>query len=212
MKQQLLIQKSMMRSGGTILRLILGEIFNNSKCFKNYEYRWPIINTHGYENITSLNPYLITAWRDPRDVAVSLMRIAKHPYSDDLKLQEVSNNIMGMFNNIRKVENENDNKLILKYENFHNDFDFLFNILETTFNGVIDNELRNGIKHNFSKESVKKYQSQFKDFSEYNPNNHIHGDHVSTGLSKWKDIFTSSQVEVLNDKLSPAINYWNNII
>lgn len=211
MKPQPLIQKSMMRSGSTLLRLILGRTFNEYKCFKNYEYRWPVMNTHGYEDLTALNPHLITAWRDPRDVTVSLMRISKYSYSDDLKLQKVSNNIMAMFDNIRKVENEINNKLILKYENFHNDFDFLFNILETTFNGVIDTELRNDIKENFSKESVKNFQSQFKDFSGHDPNTHIHGDHVDTGLSIWENTFNPNQVNMLNDTLAPYINYWENL-
>lgn len=207
--KQVVIGKGAMRSGNTVLRLILGKTFNEYSCFEDYEYRWSVSNTHGYENITHLNPYLITTWRDPRDVLCSLVRIEKKEWTDERYVTGAVQSTLNMFNEIRKIEDENPNKLILKYENWHDDFDHLFNILEQTFKGTITNEIRSEIKSKFSKSSIKEYQSQFRNFTQYHPDTHIHGDHVNTGLSEWEDIIPFYLQENITNKFQPFINYWN---
>ena len=118
--------------------------------------------------------------------------------------------VIKTFHSIRKAEKQNPT-LVLKYENWHNDFDHLFNILEKTFDGKINDEIRNSIKKDFSKDSIKKIQSRYTDFSSFDRHTHIHGDHVSTGLSTWKDNFSPDQIKILNNKLKPYIDYWEKI-
>lgn len=219
----------MMRSGTTVLRLILNKLFNEYRCFKDFDYQYEIIegkaSCHQWEKLNK-DSYLITTWRDPRDVVISFMRLYednfKHgPFvhnqnepliSVESRIKFISREwIIPTYWDIAQCENENENKIVLKYENWHEDFDYLFNILEKSLNGKINNEIRDLIKNEYSKESIKSIQSKYKDFFSWEDETHIHGNHVGTGLSTWESVWTPSQIELANTELKHILNHWNNL-
>lgn len=207
------VQKSMVRSGGTVLRLILNRVFNDEKCFANHSYRYPVDRTHSYEKLRpGGNKVLITTWRDPKDVAVSLIRVGrKKTFSSNSDLVAACDDIMGSFNGIRLAEKENPEGLFLKYENWHCNFDYLFDRLEDTYDGKISKEIRDSIEKDFSKEAIRKKQSVFSNFSEYDKDTHIHGDHVHNGFRQWDKVFNEKQIKILDNKLESYIEYWEKL-
>lgn len=200
----------MMRSGTTVLRLILGKVFNDQKCFDNYKYRWEVNNTHGYENIVNDNNLLITTWRDPRDVVASIIRVRNIDPSDTDAIIKQCKRILTTFHSIRQAENENPT-LVLKYENWHEDFDYLFNALERTYNGKITEKVRNLVKEEYSKKSVIKKQESFSGFNQWDKETHIHGNHIHSGFKQWDTVFTKEQIEIINNELAPMIKYWEEL-
>ncbi len=200
----------MPRSGTTVLRLILNYLFNDQKCFNNYEYRWSVINTHGYEKINNKNNSVITTWRDPRDVLVSKIRVLGIKRSNHKAVMNQCQNILKNFNEIRKVEVEN-STLILKYENWHDNFDYLFEVLEKEYNGKISKKVRDSVKSEFSKKSIIKKQKEFKGFDQFNNDTHIHGNHVHSGFKQWDKVFDKEQIKKINNKLAPVIKYWEKL-
>lgn len=213
----------MMRSGTTVLRLILNKLFNEYRCFKDWDYRYDITpgkGAHTWEKISNKDSYLITTWRDPRDVVISFIRLYEDDFNNrneplisvESRIKFISRQwIIPTYWDIIQCENENENKIVLKYENWHEDFDYLFNILEKSFNGKINNEIRDLIKKEYSKESIKSIQSKYKDFHSWEDGTHIHGNHVGNGLSTWESVWTPSQVELANTELKHILNHWNNL-
>ena len=132
----------MHRSGSTFIWMVLEEI-----------YKKQIFKTHHYIP----NKKTIITYRDPRDIAASLFRMRK----DMGKRFTVKNNIVSFkeknWKEIRNLvrphiniflkykNNPNDNYLFLKYEDFFNNFDFIFNKLSLFLNKEIDKKTRDYI-------------------------------------------------------------------
>jgi hypothetical protein len=220
-KKDQVILKGLMRSGNTVLRLLLIDIFNQFKCFPGYTFRsGEILKGHSYEDLEN-DTFLITTWRDPRDIVSSMIRVEDHLYKDlGLYSMPIENyykvidvHIVDTFKGIDNVRKTSGNELLLKYENWYNNFDNLFDILEKTFNGIIDEDDRKFLKKQYSKNSVKRIQDKYTWFGQYDPITLIHGRHIgpNNGKSNWKVNIPNEYHENLNKKLKFYIDFWDKI-
>lgn len=210
-----IVLKGIMRSGNTLLRLLLNETFNEYKCFPDYTFlngEDRVLKSHTYENLTKLDPFLIIPWRDPRDVIASLMRVE---YKDKRNFEYIKGamktHITGFVPNIHKMRNQVTQELSIKYEKFHDDFDYLFDLLENTFNGEISKDTREILKEKYSKESNKKIQNKYKGFGSYDEKTLIHGDHINTGYSTWETAIPEEFHGYLNYELEEVIKFWQTL-
>ena len=111
---------------------------------------------------------------------------------------------------------QNKNILKLKYENFYNNYDFIFNNIETYFNIKIHLEDRQRIKKKYNVEVVFNFTKQFQEFSEGDKSTNFHGSHISNSkglLNSHKDLFNKEQIKLIErelDKYQIKFNYKQN--
>ena len=102
--------------------------------------------------------------------------------------------------------------LELKYENFHNDFDYLFNKLEIALKIKIPLETREYLKKEFSKQNTTEFQKSVgPNFDTFCHTSHVHGEHVWKGDNKWKEILTPEILNIINPILAPYIEKWESL-
>lgn len=147
-----IIVSSRTRSGTTLVVQILKEIFGN----KNVDV------THGYRIPYN---YIVIPYRDIRDIVCSYRRVFNPSKKDkEFSLWELLKYsfILKIFA-LRSIRWELINKKILwlKYENFVEDFDYLFDHLEDYFNIKITRKKREYFKDKYSKKNKKNINSNF---------------------------------------------------
>ena len=218
MKKEI-ISKGVMRSGTVLLRLILKDLFNNYKISPHYYYRevysesntpW----THSYEPTTD-NQVVITSWRDPRNVILSMIRVEKDPNHQVITPSTCFNqlvyNVYPAFCYIYRVSQEAKTSLDIPYEKWHKDFDFLFDTLESFLTLTIDTKIREEVKEKYSKQKIKQIQSKYSSFEQYDPSTHIHGNHIFNGKNDWKVVLNKETLNLINPLLKPYITKWESL-
>ena len=185
-----IIQFGPPRTGSTLVYNILKDIFPN----RSVETR------HYYRNKDKRFPTVVT-YRNPLDSIVSsILRYNKTPTEDVIK-QQISefkkNGIWTVFE-IR----ENKNVLLLKYEDFVNNFEHIYNKLEIFFNIKISNETRNLITKRYNIEAVEKITSYMKSYEEQDKKTLFHGKHINVNKGKpnfYKQFLNNEQILYLKN-------------
>lgn len=200
-----------------------------SKTTGKKEGGYPNPNLHSYEKLEK-NNILIIPWRDPRDSIISFIRTEwskippdpmfpwknKFPTLDYIKqsCEKKAKEQIEQFNIMIKMlkEHPKNNTLELKYENYHNDFDYLFNLLEKYFKIKIVVDIRDYLKAQFNKESTTQFQKKVGDsFNNFCNKSHVHGGHVYKGDNKWNEILTPEILDIINPILDPYIKKWESL-
>ncbi len=121
----------------------------------------------------------ISCIRDLRDVLASRARIYKIKYSDKTIHSIITQmKRIGLDDLIKFVEQKKP-ILVLKYELFWNNYDYIFDELERFLDITIDKNKREMIKNKRNVDAMKKIASNFKSFKQYDIHTNIHGDHIS---------------------------------
>lgn len=174
MSNNTIVQFGMSRTGSTLIYRVLKEIFPNvEKC-----------------HLPEVGPYLgtdakiVTTVRDPVDSFISHVRVVHYP--DSIPSIILSQSYAGYINQrlyehkqFNKILDENqDQILLLKYENFYNDFGYIFDKLENFFDIEIYEGKRVDIINKCGVEKAMEIQSTMTSFSEHDKETHIHGRHI----------------------------------
>lgn len=200
MDESNIIQFSAPRTGSTLLFQVLSDLFPSSAISKAHEWH------PDYKN-----KIVIGTFRDPRAVAISYWRVNKNIDSPKKKISKaeiskfskiINNQIESMQPYIQNTINH-EMMLFLKYELFYNDFDYLFQQLESFFNKTFESSLKERIKEQRSVLSNKNIASGFKNFRQYDKKSLIHGKHIyKNGESgSWKDFIKSENLEFFEKSL-----------
>lgn len=191
-----IIQFSPPRTGSTLIFNILRIIFHNKK----------ILKLHNMSTIKKkISIPIIVTVRNPLDSISSILRVNEEKSLNSTIITEYINyfvNDAGI-KDVLEIANK-DNVLILKYEEFQNDFEYIFEKLEKFFSIEIKIELRNEIIHEFNIDKVKEKQSNLKNFSQYDKISHIHGNHISeyNGKSYYEKLLDREYIDqIINDKI-----------
>ena len=165
-------QFGLIRSGSTLIYNILKKLFPDYTIDKTHTLNWKEF---------FFNHPIVCTYRDPLDIICSTIKIKS---SNKLVTRELIDEHIKLlqrngFADFIELEKTNKNKLILKYENFYNNFDYIFNEFEDFFNIQIANNVRSKIEEELSIQIVKNKISKFKTFKEYDTNTHWHGNHIS---------------------------------
>ena len=185
-----IIQFGPPRSGTTLIYNILKDVFPN----KSVETK------HYYRNKDKRFPTIVT-YRNPLDsITSSILRYKKKPTKDVIKQQisEFEKNGIWSVLEIR----DNKNVLMLKYEDFVNNFDYIYNKLEIFFNVNISNDKKNLIKKNYNITAVEKMTSYMKSYEEQDKKNLFHGDHININKGQpnfYKEFLNAEQISYLKN-------------
>ena len=84
--------------------------------------------------------------------------------------------------NVQHVKNNYKGKILsLDYNNFFNNYDYIFENFESFFEIQIPTEIKDCIVEKTNLFANEKTQSQFKDFNSYCEKSQIHGEHILSG-------------------------------
>ena len=188
-----IIQFGMIRSGSTLIYNILKDLFPDSKINKthNYSKNW---------KDTFFKVPIICTYRDPLDIICSSIKRNDQLASREIIDHHIEELKRYGFDDFIKLEENYKNKLNLKYENFYNNFNFIFGELEEFFNIKISSELRSEIESKLSIQKVKEKIKEFKTFNEFDKNSHWHGNHISDNdgrIKSYLNYFSEDDIKYL---------------
>jgi len=180
LKGTTIIQFGPPRSGTTLIYNILKDIFP-----KNF-----VETRHSYREKDRRFPTVVT-YRNPLDSIISHLLVSQKILEKELKsdqsrlivTEELLDKQVKTFEingiwDVIEIQN-NKNVLMLKYEDFVNDFDVIFNGIEKFFIQEIDIEKRNMIKNRYNIKSVETLTSKMKSYREIDKKTLFHGDHIN---------------------------------
>ena len=172
-----IIQFGMIRSGSTLIYNILKEIFPVYTINKTHNH------SRSWKEIFLKKIPMVCTYRDPLDIICSSIKRYEKLVTREVIDEQIKELKQFGFDDFIKLEKiprfVDKNRLNLKYENFYNNFDYIFKELEDFFNIQITSNLRSKIESKLSIQGVKEKISKFKTFDEYDMNNHWHGKHIS---------------------------------
>ena len=207
---QLIIQAGVPRSGSTLVTQALEKLFPKAT----------VLKIHGFRDVDTA----VVTYRDFRDVLVSLWRVQKEiplaeleqgkqmPKSDIEHFLPVVTKYVDDINRYKSL----DNVLFLKYEQFYNDYDFLFDAFEQYFNVKLNSNLKKKIKKHISLEVNTRRAAKFPNFHSkrrhkmFARNNfRIHGLHIySPKPGAWRDLIAPEHHELINNRLGKYLKQW----
>lgn len=143
-----------------------------------------VLKTHRIGEIQLLekeNAICIFTFRNPFDACVSNFRICTRSFIDHKKFaQELVHRHSNALLFTEKLEKEGRHMIRLKYENFSDHLEALFEVIEDQFNIAIDSRDKELMRKSYSKENIEACVKNLKDFSEYLPISGFHGQHVTS--------------------------------
>jgi hypothetical protein len=185
-----IIQFGPPRSGTTLVYNILKDIFPN----KSVETR------HYYRNKDRKFNTVVT-YRNPLDsIASSILRYKLNPSDDVLKEQVLEFEKNGI-STVLEVKN-NENVLMLKYEDFVNNYENIYNKLEIFFNTNISPHTRNLITSLYNIKATEKIISKMESYNEIDKETLFHGNHINLNKGKpnyYKKILSTEQIIYLKN-------------
>ena len=185
-----IIQFSPPRTGSTLVFNILREALPDRDIEK----------THNYKRKFSRYP-VIASYRHPLDaIASSIQRYGRTPSDEEIavQIQEFEAGGIRVILDIRHDKNV----LMMRYEDFYHDHDYIYDRLEKFFSIGISAEKRRAISGRYNIDAVNEMVSQFDNFESYHKETQLHGRHISAYKGEtnyYKDYFTSQQIAHLKD-------------
>ena len=174
------------RSGSTLVYNLLREIFPKKKIFKVHTLR-----------IMCYELNVVGTYRHPLDcIASSIIRYNKKPTEEEIQRQiKIFNQPLHNLLTSKKMSNV----LLLKYERFLNDFEYIFDNFEKFFEIKITEDQRKNLTDEYKIENVEKKLSG-GGFAEMDKKTQLHGNHISKykGASGYyNDFFSIEQIDFL---------------
>lgn len=186
-----IVQFSPIRTGSTLLFNILQELFPRHSIEKQHTYGW-------YFNHLKV----VASVRSPYDCIGSLLKAHNREITAENLLWATERFLKFGANEIITVADQK-NVLLLRYEDFLNNYGYIYDSFEEFFELSINLETREKINHKFSLESVKKIMNTKEGFSEWCEKSKIHGNHISPEngrVGSGKEIFSPEQVGFIESK------------
>ena len=194
------------RSGGTLIYNIIHEIFNGN------------IQEQSHDFFTT-DRKVIATYRDFRDCTVSWWRMVVGQFNNEdniktMSIRDIVNYAVRMRGRIYELDKmkahyPEEQILFLRYEDFFNNFDFIFHKIEKFLDIKITPELKETIVQKYNLSAQKKESEKFEDFRYYDQVRQIHGHHIMNGRPQtWMKLTDPKHYFLLNYILKDALNFW----
>ena len=213
-----ILQYALPRSGSTLILQVLIRIFEK----ENIQYSHDFVEAKGR--------HLIMTKRDFRDLVASHWRIwcAKFDDSGNIvnvpTIDETMGEVRTVKNRIKILERYKefyegyDKLLVLDYKDFFNNYEYLFNQLESFFGIRISPKKKEEIIKETNLDVKRKQQSEIplvhKDriFDNWLDQRDIHANHIHPTINPehgyWKKIFPPEFHKMINDSLEKELKEW----
>ena len=161
----------------------------------------------------------IVIFRDFRDSVISSWRVEQGEFDEsenkvEAKYRWLISSIIGIkrqvFENLNRFRGEwkKDYCLFLRYENFFDDYEYIYSRLEKFLNIDISKDQQKILNTKYSRSQVKKRVRKFDDFSEYDID-HFHGLHIYSGIpGTWEELLQAKDHEKLTYSLYQELCEW----
>lgn len=183
MGKQPIIQLSPPRTGSTKLWNVLRMAYPDRQ----------VIKSHGHVPYDVGGVKLVMSIRNPLDaITSSIKRYEESDFDIHKHIDEFKSNGLSQLNNYIS----NDIGLVMRYEDFIFDWEYLFEKLEE-YIGPIDSELKEHIIEETSIERTKNVAKEFDTFNSYDSVTHIHGKHISDtdgAVGSFKDFLKTEEI------------------
>ena len=143
---------------------------------------------------------IVSTIRNPYDMVCSSIHRYRKPVSEDIVRETIQMFETYNFNTLLELKDHKD-ALILKYENFYDNFDYLLEDLERFFGAQIEPKSKEDFISNFSRKEVSKSISVLPKFGVYNPDTLFHGYHIGPDQGT-----PNSYKKYLNEKMMGDIH------
>jgi hypothetical protein len=188
-----IIQFSPPRTGSTLLWNVMRQSFPKYQIYKQ----------HGLTQAQfDSDVPIVSSIRNPLDVIVSsLERYRLEATDENVRAQLSEMERFGM-NKVSGLQ-QRANTLILQYECFYNNFDYLFQRLEVFFSEPIPHAVRTKIECEFSLENVERKSLRLGDFCNYDKVDNIHGRHISKSRGvpgQYRQVLSSVQIALIRER------------
>lgn len=187
-----IVQFSPPRSGSTLVYNVLRESFAERTVLKRhwlkgfYRGRW------------SRSPIVSTV-RHPLDAVASRIQID----GDTPNAESIERNLdaIAHYRLLLRIR-DNPRVLILKYESFVDDFDYLFTELEQFFGEQITEGTKLAIRERYGLDAVRQKAERLGSFANWDRVDHIHGNHISAYGGRagyYAEYFDADQIRQLEE-------------
>jgi hypothetical protein len=143
-----------------------------------------VLKTHRFSELDSTNKtntLCIFTFRNPIQASISNFRICMRSSINNKELaKEFIQKHYAYFLFHKKKELEKWNVLNMRYEDFSNNIDHIFDIIENHFNFTIDSRDKEIMRIAYSKESIQNCIRNLKSFKESLPISGFHGKHINS--------------------------------
>ena len=166
-----------MRTGSTLIFNIIKYLFEDKRVEINkgrVKKRHAPINNYTHKEI------IFTCIRNPLSILASLKNVGlEMSIIDPIKSHELTRKNCGKL-------------VVFKYEEFqNNNFEYIFNILESNLNIQICKKEKDFIEKNFNLLKMKEIQNRYNKFSKHDRITHIHGNHINN--SDYRKVFSKEE-------------------
>jgi len=196
------------RSGTTVVYQILCSLMKEST------------KTHSEAGVIPFTPdYWIGSCRDPRDTMCSFWRVNHHINESNYETNKIDNKSIDIiFNhyttnylNIYESYSKLPNVIWLKYEDYYNNFHYIFDKLEEVMDIKIDLHLRNLLIEEHSISNNKRFSSKHDNFLQHDSSDlsGLHGNHIfSAEPGGWKMIVDEAYHSYMTELCKPYLDAW----
>jgi len=175
------------RTGSTlaynVFRFLFEDETNLSCPHDAFNQNCTVLKTHRIHDLNLLkekNVLFVVTIRNPINAIVSNYRIWLSPI---FKIKDFARVLLYQQRDFlifyEKLKKNGRNVVIIKYEDFEDNLDFFFDLIENHFSITIDDQAKAIIKEGYDKENIYSSTASFLDFKEYLPISGFHGKHVS---------------------------------
>lgn len=180
---------SPVRTGSTLLFNVLKKI-----------YTYKIYKLH-YCKLKNDYKYVVISYRNPLDSILSIINTQKKEITNDSVVFYTNSYLKcggeTLIKNFRHFKQQ-DKILLLKYENFYNNYEHMYEKFEKHLNIKITAKKRKEMTDELCVKSVLKKIDKFASFNEFDKETHYHGLHISKNkgnTNQYKIYFTDEQIK-----------------
>lgn len=203
------------RTGSSLVYNIFKFLFEDDSTLLvnhiDFDVERVVRKTHSLNRIRSLdkeNFLFIFTFRHPLQASISNYRITTDNKKDNKAFAKKLINTQSKYLTFsEEMEKEGLNMIRLKYEDFVDKIDFIFDKIEDYFQISIDPEDKELMRKCYSKENIKACTQHLKVFDEYLPISGFHGSHIKSKKYKPPDEFLYWLRVFMNDFKELFQNY-----
>lgn len=214
-----IIQFGIPRSGTTVIWQILYEIFPSYNIIKTHSFKKT--NFKSVVTVRDFRDILVSQYMTDREKKCKMqcLDLNKKKFKNkEIELPIFSKIIIKKYST--RIEKEEkllqkylmtygDDCLCLRYEDFFENFTYIFNNFEKFFDIKINKKQREEIRNKCSLKSNKKISNMLEDFNQWDINTLLHGHHIINGIpGNWKTVIPSYLHNYLNRNLSKLLKKW----
>jgi hypothetical protein len=205
-----ILQFSPERCGSTMIYQYLKNLFPKNIVFKVHDY-------------VAIRPQYITLWvmvttvRDFRDAIASRWRVdqktkfvAGEMFMTEEEIKDYAEQMNKKVKDMDKFVGEGFKSIVLKYEDFYQNFDNIHSKLLPFLQLTISEEEKQKLENIISIETNKSIAHNFENFSQHDAKSQIHGDHIYNNGEPgfWKTVIKPEHHNLINGLLEKSLKRW----